>query len=366
MKVALVHDHLVQMGGAENVLRVFQNMFKSAPTYTLFFDRNRVGRNFSEKDIRTSFLQNLPLGKKKYQWYLPLMPMATEQHDLSCYKLVLSSSSAFSKGVITGPDCLHICYCHTPTRYLWSDTHSYVQNLPYPRIIKSYIPKVLSKLRIWDRLAADRVDFFIANSQTVKRRIKKYYNRESDVIYPPVSLSKFVCKTRPGGKYFLTGGRLVSYKKFDITIKAFNRLNMPLKVFGVGPELANLKKMARKNIEFLGFVDDQTRTALFQEAKAFIHPQIEDFGITPVESMASGTPVIAYAKGGAKETVIAGRTGLFFNEQRWEEIADLVIRFKDEMFDPKTIHQYSQKFSEQSFQEQISDYIYNKLKEFNQ
>lgn len=362
MKIALVHDHLVQDGGAEKVLKVLQEMFPDAPTFTLLYDKDKANAIFKGKDIRTSFLQKLPFGVSKYQWYLPLMPSATESYDLTEYDLVISSVSAFAKGVITLPQAIHICYCHSPTRYLWTDTHSYIKELRLPFFIKKLLPPVLSRLRMWDRLAADRVDVFLANSQTVQARIQKYYRKDSTIVYPPVELSAFTPKKEPGGDYFLAGGRLVAYKRFDLIIKAFNRLGMKLKVFGTGPEYEKLKKLARDHVELLGYVSDEERAALYRNAKAFINPQVEDFGITPIEAMASGTPVIAYAEGGAKETIIDGKTGIFFHEQRWEEIADAVIRFKESDFDPAELCKHAQNFSVETFRSNLMTIVDSHLK----
>ena len=366
MKVALIHDHLVQDGGAEKVLSVMQEMFPHAPTFTLIYDKKRVNPVFLGQDIRTSFLQSMPWGVKKYQWYLPLMPAATESYDLSEFDIVLSSSSAFAKGVITLPKTVHISYCHSPTRYLWTDTHSYVKELHYPNVVKKLLPPILSRLRVWDRLAADRVDYFIANSHTVEDRIQKYYNRNSKVIYPPVNLQDFTPKAKPGGSYYLAGGRLVPYKRFDLIVKAFNRLGIPLKIFGAGPEFERLKEMARDHIELLGYVTDEERSKLYRGAKAFINPQVEDFGITPIESMASGTPVIAFAEGGALETVINGDTGVLFDEQRWEEISDIVIRFKENDFDPKKLNQHAQKFGTNVFKQRLMSFVNEKQEEYRQ
>jgi glycosyltransferase involved in cell wall biosynthesis len=363
MKVALVHDHLAQDGGAEKVLKVLQELYPNAPTFTLLYNPDGAHPDFRRADIRTSFLQRFPFGVRKYQWYLPLMPLATESYDLMDYDLVISSSSAFAKGVITSPKALHVCYCHTPTRYLWTDTHSYVKELRVPRFVKWIIPPILSRIRMWDRLAADRVDHFVANSHTVQDRIKKYYRRESDLIYPPVELSKFTPKAKAGGDYFLTGGRLVSYKRFDITIKAFNRLGIPLVVFGTGPELATLKKMAKKHITFVGYVDVAKQAELYRNARAFINPQVEDFGITPIESMACGTPVIAFGQGGALETIVDGKTGLFFHEQRWEELSDLIIRFKDDQFNPQKIHQHAQRFDVNTFKQRLQNLVEQRYRE---
>lgn len=365
MKIALVHDHLTQLGGAEQVLKVFQEIWPPAPTFTLFFDQKKLGQVFKNKDIKTSFLQNWPGAVKHYQWFLPLMPTATESYDLMEYDVVLSSCSAMAKGVITRSNTLHICYCHTPTRYLWSDTHRYVEELKYNRLIKKIVPYFLNHLRSWDQLAAQRVDIFVANSKNVSGRIKKYYRRDSIVIHPPVETDKLQI-AKNIDKYFLTGGRLVAYKRFDLAIQAFNRLDIPLKIFGEGPEEKKLKKIAKPNIEFLGLVDQKTLTDLYSQAIAFIHPQIEDFGITAVESMASGRPVIAYAAGGACETVVEGKTGKFFDEQTWEALADTVVRFKPENYNSAEIKQYAQQFSVDRFKKEITELVnseWRKLKD---
>lgn len=356
MKIALVHDHLVQDGGAEKVLLALQDVFPSAPTYTLLYDPKRVSAEFASKDIRTSFLQRLPFGLKKYQWLLPFMPAATESYDLSDFDVVVSSSSAFAKGVITRPGAIHICYCHTPTRYLWSDTHSYVQELRAPKLLKLGLPMLLNKLRIWDRLSADRVDRFVANSRTVADRIRKYYDRGSDIIHPPVETEKFSISDAPG-TYFLAGGRLVSYKRFDLVIQAFNRLSLPLKIFGDGPLYAQYRKQARSNIEFTGKVTDEEKASLYRDAIAFIHPQEEDFGITALESMASGRPVIAYRKGGALETVVEGLSGAFFDDQEWEELATAVIRFDAAAYDSRAIRAHADAFDAAVFKRRIASLV---------
>ncbi len=362
MKVALVHDHLVQDGGAERVLRAMQEVFPGAPTFTLFYDPKRVDPAFEKQDIRTSFLQKIPFGLKKYQWLLPLMPAATEAHDLSEFDLIVSSSSAFAKGIITKPNAVHICYCHTPTRYLWSDTHSYVSELRAPAIVKGILPMVLSKLRVWDRMTASRVDKFVANSKAVAGRIRKYYDRPSDVIYPPVETSQFTPGTGAGG-YFLAGGRMVSYKRFDLVIQAFNRLGLPLVLFGDGPLLESYKKSAKPNIRFAGRVDDAAKAELYRDALAYLYPQEEDFGITAVEAMAAGRPVIALKKGGAMETVIDGVTGSFFEEQTWEDLAEAVIRFDASKFDPMTIRAHAETFDTAVFKKRLAEYAIQAMKE---
>ncbi len=356
MKIALIHDHLTQEGGAEKVLEVFAAMWPQAPIFTLFFDPTKINPTFNQARIKTSFLQHWPGAVKHYQWFLPFMPAATESYDLMDFQVVVSNSSAMAKGVITRSNTLHVCYCHTPTRYLWSDTHRYIDELKHNRLVKKIIPLILNKLRIWDQLAAQRVDYFIANSKNVAERINKYYRRSSTVIYPPVDTKQFYVSKTPG-KYFLTGGRLVAYKRFDITILAFNRLGIPLKIFGTGPEEKKLRALAKDNIEFVGRCDQETLAKLYSEAQAFIHPQIEDFGITAVESMASGRPVIALAAGGALETIVAGKTGVFFDEPTWEALADAVVRFKSEQFQPEAIKTYAEKFSVERFKSEIENFI---------
>ncbi len=363
MKIALIHDHLTQDGGAERVLRVFREIFPEAPIYALVYDKKKMGKEFDGKNIKTSFLQKIPGGVKNFKWFLPLMPLATEKHELDDYDVVLSSSSALSKGVITRPDALHICYCHTPTRYLWTDTHLYIKELSHGSIVKKAVSLMLPKLRMWDRMAADRVDKFVANSKTVQKRISKYYSRDSEVIYPPVGVSEF--KVFPNQEnYYLAGGRLVPYKRFDLVVQAFNKLGIPLKIFGEGPELKKLKEIAKSNIQFLGKVSDEEKKELYGKSLAFIHPQEEDFGLMVIEAMASGRPVIAYPKGGAQETVIEGKTGTFFPDQSWESLAHTIIRFKPEEYRPEEIRAHAAQFDTVVFKEKIKNYIDKNWREY--
>lgn len=373
MKTALVHDHLAQDGGAEKVLKVFAEMFPSAPIYTLLAESENVKKYYSDRQIDTSIIQKLPGGVKHYQWYMPFMPMAVEFFDLAKYDLVISDTASFAKGVITKPETLHVCYCHTPTRYLWSDTHQYINELKYNRYIKKIASLILNYVRIWDRQAADRVDLFIANSKTVQRRIKKYYKRDSVVIYPPVEVNKFnlseelVDNDLKRENYFLIGCRLAPYKRVDIVIKAF--LDMPqkkLKIFGSGVDMKRLKEIAgdASNIEFLGRIDDKKLAKLYRNCQAFIHPQEEDFGITPVEAQACGIPVIAFRKGGAEETILEGKTGIFFDKQTKEDIKKAVESFDRGKFNKEEIREHAKRFSVDNFKKKIKNFIEEEYKKF--
>lgn len=367
LKVALVHDHLAQDGGAEAVLRVFTEIFPEAPIYTLLYEEKNAVKYYAGKKIHTSIIQKLPGGVKHYQWYMPFMPMATEFFDLSSYDLVLSDSSSFAKGVITPLDTLHVCYCHTPTRYLWDYTHQYIGELKYNKYFKKLISLVLNYIRVWDRVAADRVDAYIANSRTVQNRIAKYYRQNSTLIYPPVELDKFyIASDQPKEEYFLAGCRLNPYKRVDIVIAAFKELGLKLKIYGDGPDMARLKKLAdgAVNIEFLGRVSNEERARLYTYAQAFIHPQDEDFGITVIEAQASGRPVIAYRKSGATETIKEGLSGEFFNEQTPDAIAAAIKRFDATKYDPVAIRDHAQQFSKERFKEEIGQFIQEELRKF--
>lgn len=356
MKVALVHDFLNQVGGAEKVLQVFHELFPKAPVYTITYDKDKTRGVFESMDIRTSFIQDLPFGVSRYKWYLSLMPAAIESFDLSNFDVVISDSSAYANGVITKPETLHISYCHSPTRYLWSDTHEYTEELKQPTLVKQMLPIALNRIRVWDRIAADRVDAFIANSGNVQRRIKKYYNRDSDIIYPPVETERFSLAEEKED-FFLIVSRLRPYKRVDLAIEAFNALGFPLKIIGTGEEMDNLKKMSGDSIEFLGALSDEQVVEYMGKAKAFLHPQDEDFGIAAVEAMAAGTPVIAYGNGGALETVIDNETGVLFNPQTPYKLVDVIRDFDPTKFDSKKIQQHAQQFSTATFKSQIKDYI---------
>lgn len=350
MKVALVHDHLMQAGGAERVLEELAELYPDAPIYILFYDEQALPRRIDKNRLRPSRLQMIPGLTYFYQALLPLMPQAVESWDFSDFDVVISSASSFAKGV-KKDKAIHICYCHTPTRFLWGSTGEYVRSLKYPMFVKRQLLRLLPRLREWDLEAARNIDVMVSNSHEVSKRISKHYGLSSTLIYPPVNTSSYgIAGER---EYFLTGGRLVGYKRFDTVVKAFTRLKMPLKIFGTGPDLRYLKKMAGPNIEFLGYVDDDTVRRLYCSAKAFIHPQHEDFGISAVEAMAAGCPVIAYGAGGALETVLNNETGIFYDEQSWEAIADTILRFKSENFDTEVLKEHANNFNGQRFKDEM-------------
>ncbi|PIS40721.1 MAG: glycosyltransferase family 4 protein [Candidatus Kerfeldbacteria bacterium CG08_land_8_20_14_0_20_43_14] len=363
MRIALVHEYLNQLGGAERVLEALHELYPQAPVHTLVHDTRKVGGTFKDWHIQSSIIERLPGGKRFYKWYLLAMPAAIESFNFNGFDVVISDASAFAKGIIVPPGTLHVCYCHTPTRYLWSDAHTYPNEVRAPWLVRKIMPFALNYLRGWDRQAADRVDVFIANSKFVAQRIHKYYRREAEVIYPPVDTDKFEISNEVGN-YYVMMGRLRPYKKFDLAIQAFSALNIPLKIIGTGEEEAHLKKIAKPNIEFLGY--DVDRKEVLKHAIAFINPQVEDFGIAPIEAMACGRPVIAYRAGGATETVIDGITGIFFDEQIWESLADTVVRFKPNQFDPQKIRAYAKTFDRSVFQSKIEQFVKKSYETFKQ
>lgn len=361
MKIAIVHDWLTNMGGAERVILAFHEIFPDAPIYTTVFNPDRLPDEFKKMDVRTSFIQRLPKAKTKYNMYLPFMPTAFEQFDLSGYDIVLSSSSSCAKGVLTRPDTLHICYCHTPMRYAWDFYSEYKESAP--KWQKKFIPFLMNYIRMWDRLSADRVDYFIANSNEVAKRIKKHYRRDSIVINPPVN-ADFYTPTDEDEDYFLIVSRLVEYKRIEIAVDAFNDLGLPLIIIGDGPEKEKLQKMAKNNIKFLGRLPDEEVKKYYAKCRAFIFPGEEDFGITPLEAQASGRPVIAFGKGGILDSVIDGVTGIFFGEQNKESLKETINKFDKTNFDKKIIRKHAEEFDIKIFKEKIYEFVLNKYREF--
>jgi glycosyltransferase involved in cell wall biosynthesis len=359
VQVALVHDYLNQMGGAEKVLLALHDIFPQAPIYTSVYAWGQVDRRFRDMDIRTSFMQRLPLVKAHPQPFLPLYPLAFEQLDLRAYDLVISDSSAFAKGVLTRPEALHICYCHTPMRWAWN-YQDYVQQEHLGALSRLALAPTVMLLRQWDYVSAARVDYFVANSPTVAHRIAKYYRRESVYIPPPVETSRFAispCRE----EYFLILSRLVPYKRIDLAISAFNKLKLPLHIIGTGRDEPRLRRLAGPSIHFKGHQSSEEISAQMAACRALIFPGEEDFGITPVEAEAAGRPVIAYGAGGALTSVVPGKTGLFFTPQTAEALADVVSGFKDDDFDPLTIRRHALVFDTKEFTRRFSQFVETRI-----
>lgn len=354
MKVAIIADWLTSRGGAEEVILDILKVYPEADVFTSVYK----SENFPElkkNKVYTSFLQKIPFLNKKHQVLISLMPLAFESFDLSKYDLVISSSVACSKGVITKPSTLHISYCHTPMRFAWNDCHEYIQKFPFPNFVKKLAHKKIHKLRQWDYLAAQRVDQFIANSYNVQKRIKKYYQRDSKVIHPGVKLT--TQKKHEKEDYYIALGRLISYKRFDLIVKAFNKTKKNLLILGDGNMAKELKKLnTNPNTKFLGFVDNETKIEKLSKAKALIFPQEEDFGITPLESQMLGTPVIAFSKGGALETVTQ-QTGKFFDKQTPDSLNEAIKEFEKTEYNPKDISNHAKSFSNKIFQNNIEEVI---------
>ncbi|WP_273702004.1 glycosyltransferase family 4 protein [Acetomicrobium sp.] len=368
IKVAIVHDWLVTYAGAERLLEEVINCFPKADLFAIvdFVPQNERGF-LKDKPVKTSFIQKLPLAKKKYRAYLPFMPLAVEQFDLSGYDIVISSSHAVAKGVITGPDQLHISYVHSPMRYAWDLQHQYLKETGLDRGLKGWLAKrELHKLRMWDLRTANGVDHFLANSRFIARRIWKVYRREATVIYPPVDIDSFtLCEQKED--FFLTASRMVPYKKIDLIAEAFSLMpDKRLYIIGDGPDFDKVKSKAGANVELLGYQPFEVLRDYMQRAKAFVFAAEEDFGIVPVEAQACGTPVIAYGKGGALETVTEGETGLFFDAQTTSSIIEAVQRFEDmkDSFIPAKIREKSLRFSRDRFKREFMSFVNDAWKKF--
>ncbi len=367
MKRAIVHDGLATFGGrggAEWVLTVLQEMYPDAPIYTTVYNEKRMPDYFRQFDIHPSFIQRFPFGKTKYKAYLPLMPTAVEQWDFSGYDVVVSCNHSVAKGIITPPKTRHVCYCYTPLRYAWDMYHEYMETSWKNPIARLIIPPLLTYLRMWDTLSSNRVDTFIAISHYVAQRIRTYYRRESEVIYPPVDTSRFHAadnfaawsQTRSlrsaEEPYFLVVSRLEPYKRIDLAVQAFNRLGLPLVIIGDGTERQTLENMAESNIIFLGRQPDDVVSEHLSTCQALIFPGEEDFGITPVEAQASGRPVIAYRGGGALETV-SEHTGAFFSPKTAEALQQAVREFDARRFDSHVIQQHAAQFGIDVFRQKM-------------
>ena len=367
MNICFVHDWLTTYGGAELVLKTMLEIWPGTPIYTLVYDdRGNCRDIIRANEVKGSFINKLPFAKSKHRSYLPLMPLAIEQFNLSEYDLIISDSHAVAKGVITGPDQLHISYVHTPIRYAWDLSHQYLAQAGLDKGIKSFFARsLLHYIRLWDMRTACGVDDYVVNSKFIARRIKKLYKRDSTVIYPPVEIDRFSLMEEKED-FYLTVSRLVPYKKVDVIVQAFNEMpDKKLVVIGDGPALKPLKKLASSNIEFLGFQDNQALASTMQRAKALIYAAEEDFGIVPVEAQACGTPVIAYGKGGVLETVIEGETGYFFQEQNAASLVQAVETFEQkDKLDYRKIQQNTKRFSKDRFMKEMKAFVEAKIKEY--
>lgn len=359
MRVAIVHDYLNQCGGAERVLAVLAEIFPQAPIYTLFYDEKKTRGYFANRVKKTSFL-DFKIVRNHHRFFIPLLPLASNFLKLSrSYDLVISSSAGYAKG-FNLKNAFHICYCHTPLRYAWEE--KYLDGLDLFRIpsLKTLVRPIRAALKHWDKKTSRQVNFFIANSHFTAQKIKNFYQRDSEIIYPPVDLEKFY--PEPRGKnenYFLMVGRLLHYKRFDLGIKVSNHLNIPLKIIGEGPELPKLKALAKSSlIEFVPFVENPEEfRKIYSRARALIFPQIEDFGLVAAEAQACGLPVIGYNAGGLKEIVKEGETGLFFNEQTPEALAKTIGSFDKMRFSQAKILKNAKRFSQDNFKLKIQEII---------
>jgi glycosyltransferase involved in cell wall biosynthesis len=366
MKKALINDWYYVNGGAEKVIHSLNHIWNDFDHYALIDFLNETDRDFilNGKKAKTTFIQNLPTAKTNHRKFLQLFPCAIEQFDVSGYDLVLSSSSSIAKGVRTKKNQLHICYCHSPMRYVWDLQEQYLKDSGLNKGLKGvYAKYVLNNIRKWDVSNSENVTYFIANSNHIAERIKRIYNREATVIYPPVDVDVFTLEENKK-EYYFTASRMVSYKKTLLIVEAFNELpHLKLVVAGSGPEFNTIKKIAKSNITLIGHIDRLELKTLMQEAKAFIFAAEEDFGIVPVEAQACGTPVIAFEKGGVLETVVKDKTGVFFKEQSVQSLKEAILNFATLEFNPKEIREHALKFSKERFEREIKAFVDEKYEE---
>lgn len=363
MKVALIHDWLNGMRGGEKVLEGLCDLYPDAPIYTLLYEPEKCSDKIKQHQVVTSFIQNLPWARKYYRHYLPLFPTAIEQFDLRGFDLVISTSHCVAKGVLVPPGTLHLCYCHTPMRYAWEQYHEYFPSDQLSWWQRKIIPLAMTALRQWDVVASNRVDQFIANSRHVAKRIKKYYHREALVVHPPVAGQRFSIASETED-YYLVVSAMVPYKRLDRAIRAFNHLKKRLLVVGSGPELKKLKKLAGPTVTFESHCSEEHLTHLYERCRAFIFPGEEDFGITPLEAMAAGRPVIAYGVGGALETVVPNRTGLFFYEPTAEALAAAVQEAETVTWQSQAIRDHALTFDYDHFKKNLQSVIKQQVRDW--
>jgi len=364
MKVAVVHYWWLTNRGGEAVVQSIIELYPEADLFVHVGDealiRKTLGPNYKGNIVK-SFISKLPGANKHYQKYLPLMPLALEQLDLTAYDLIISSESGPAKGVVTRPDALHICYCHSPMRYVWDMYHNYLKDAG--KLIRMLFPLIAHWFRVWDRASADRVDEFIANSNFVASRITKFYRRESVVMFPPVNVSIFD-ESRPKGDFYLCLGQMVNYKRADLVVAAFNKLGLPVVIIGEGELYESLKKIAKPNVKLMGRQPFNVVKDHLERCKGLVFPGVEDFGIVPVEAMACGAPVIAYGKGGALDTVVHGETGILFEEQTVESLIEAILQIEDGTytFEPVRLRAHAMKFERLIFRSRFNKFVKEALK----
>jgi glycosyltransferase involved in cell wall biosynthesis len=352
-EVALVHDWLTGMRGGEKVLEVLCELFPGAPIYTLLHNKGSVSPLIESHPIHTSFLQHLPLKRTKYRSYLPLFPKAIESFDFSGFKLIISTSHAVAKGAIPPAGALHVCYCHTPMRYVWEMYDEYFGPGKAGVLTRAAMRVLAPRLRAWDVRTSDRVHVFIANSRNVAERIRTYYNRSAEVLHAPVDTAAFPLSSAHDGSYLVVSA-LVPYKRIDLAIEACRRMGRTLNIVGIGPERRKLEALAGPEVRFLGWKADADLARLYGKCRALLFPGVEDFGIVPLEAMSCGKPVIAYAKGGALETVVDGVTGVVFKEQAVEALVEGMLRIETTRLDPEGIRKHAMGFDRAQFRERLS------------
>ena len=361
-RVALVHDWLTGMRGGEKVLEVLCELFPDATLFTLLHNPGSVSSSIERMPIRTSFLQHLPFRRERYRNFLPLFPRAIESFDFRGYDLIVSTSHAVAKGAMRPSGALHICYCHTPMRYVWELYDEYFGPGRASWPTRALMKRLAPRLRAWDVRTTDRVDYFVANSENVARRIRTYYQRTADVIHAPVDTSRFTGSGQ-AEDYYLIVSALVPYKRVDLAIDVFNKMNKRLLIVGKGPERRRLESMAGPSIEFLGWQPDNALVSLYGRSRALIFPGVEDFGIVPLEAMACGKPVVAFAAGGALETVIDGSTGVLFDRQDPAALEEAVRKVERTNFDTSAVRKHALQFDRSRFKEIIGQYISKRMQE---
>lgn len=356
LKVAIVHDYLNQMGGAERVVAVFHKMFPDAPIYTTIVDQNKLLPELEDAVIHTTWMQRIPGILSKFKLFFWLYPFAVRSMNVKDYDLILSSSSAYAKGVRKGSQSVHVCYCHAPMRFAWN-FEAYMDSVQVPNLVKRVAKWFTYPLQAWDKNNSKQVDYLIANSTIVKQRIRQWYGLNASIIFPPVEISRFSIDEEKLEDYFLIVSRLVSYKRIDLAVEACTRLGKRLLVVGDGPDRQRLEQLAGDTVTFLGRKSDEEVVRYMQHCQALIFPGIEDFGITPLEVNACGRPIIAYHDGGALDTVVAEKTGLFFNEQSIDSLSETIRRFDQYEWNPESIRQHAEKFSEDVFVKRLQSSI---------